>query len=58
MQKFNVYNGAVLVKKIEAENLQQAAKMERLDNPKFHLGTAWQWFVDGERSYAIEIEEQ
>ena len=60
MQKFNVFKSATLVQVVEAEDIMEAAEKVGLTNPKMskHENSVWQWFVEGERSFAIEIYEQ
>ena len=60
MQKFNVFKSATLVQVVEADNIMEAAEKVGLSHPKMskYENLVWQWFVDGEQSYAIEIQEQ
>lgn len=60
MQKFNVFKSATLVQVVEAEDIMHAAEKVGLSHPKMskYENLVWQWFVDGEQSYAIEIQEQ
>lgn len=60
MQKFNVFKSATLVQVVEAEDIMEAAEKVGLSHPKMskYENLVWQWFVDGEQSYAIEVCEQ
>lgn len=60
MQKFNVFKSATLVQVGEAEDIMHAAEKVGLTHPKMskYENLVWQWYVDGEQSYAIEIQEQ
>ncbi len=60
MQKFNVFKSATLVQVVEAEDIMHAAEKVGLSHPKMskYENLVWQWYVNGEQSYAIEIQEQ
>jgi hypothetical protein len=60
MQKFNVFKSASLVRVVEAENIMEVAEKVGLSHPKMskYENLVWQWFVDGEQSFAIEVCEQ
>jgi ACT domain-containing protein len=55
-----VFKSASLVRVVEAENIMEAAEKVGLSHPKMskYENLVWQWFVDGEQSYAIEVCEQ
>jgi hypothetical protein len=59
-EKFNVFKSASLVRVVEAENIMEAAEKVGLTNPKMskYENLVWQWFENGEQSYAIEVCEQ
>jgi hypothetical protein len=60
MQKFNVFKSASLVRVVEANNIMDAAEKVGLTNPKMpkYENLVWQWFQNGEQSFAIEVCEQ
>lgn len=60
MQKFNVFKSAMLVQVVEAEDIMEAAEKVGLSHPKMSKSEnlVWQWFQNGEQSFAIEIQEQ
>lgn len=61
MTKFAIFKSAEQVSIVDVATIQDAAKAAGLTNPTFRAvrgeDVAHQWFVDGDRSFAVEVIE-
>ena len=55
MTKFNVYKSAIKTGSVEADSLLAAAVASGLTCATVCDDVAFQWFFDGEQSFAIEV---
>ena len=59
MKTFILFDAARKFRIIAADCMEEAIKkVPEFTNPKCDATHAWQWFTDGDRSYALELFEE